>query len=409
MTRRTDSLAPVTRRFGFARYLRAPAPLPEAVYRELVDMLFSMRLPVAAMGIVYVVIGALIVHQWGDVVVASLSAMAAVVTLLRLAVIGGYHRAGGQGRSLADVQRWERRYAVGNYALALLLGLLNVRTLMFHYPLVHMITVTLVFGFGAGVVSRISIRPVICVISLLLAVVPTALALALHAMSADDGPLHAELFAIEAFLTAATAVLSMHSVRHLYRTMVQHLIAKRDLTFLAKQDALTELPNRLLLREKFQGYVASRSTSDTNNGLALHFLDLDGFKGVNDVHGHPVGDAVLREVARRLLVTVRAGDDVARLGGDEFVVVQTALGQKSEAEMLARRIIKQLSLPYQIDGLEIRISVSVGIALAPKHGWDLEHLIRCADTALYRAKGAGKAQLHFCGSEDQLIALHAAA
>jgi diguanylate cyclase (GGDEF)-like protein len=191
--------------------------------------------------------------------------------------------------------------------------------------------------------------------------------------------------------------------------MVQHLVAKHDLTFLAKQDALTGLPNRLLLREKFQDYVASRSISGPDNGLALHFLDLDGFKGVNDVHGHPVGDAVLREVARRLLVTVRTGDDVARLGGDEFVVVQTSLGQKSEAEMLARRIIKHLSLPYQIDGLDIRISVSVGIALAPEHGWDLEHLIRCADTALYRAKGAGKAQLHFCGSEDQLIALHAAA
>jgi diguanylate cyclase (GGDEF)-like protein len=135
--------------------------------------------------------------------------------------------------------------------------------------------------------------------------------------------------------------------------------------------------------------------------MALHLLDLDGFKAVNDTYGHPAGDLLLQEVARRMLATVRAGDTVARLGGDEFVIIQMGINQDSEAEMLARRLIRSLSAPYQINGETLRVSVSVGIALAPEQGRDLEHLIACADAALYRSKEGGKGQLRFCGSADR--------
>jgi diguanylate cyclase (GGDEF)-like protein len=372
--------------------------VPDAVYRELLEMLFSMAVPVVAMGVACVGLGAMIVWRWGDPVIAAITAAAAIVTVLRLLVIRGYRRQVPASLPVADLRRWERRYAIGNYAFALLLGLLNARMLMFHLPLIHMITVSLVFTFGAGVVSRISIRPVICVISLLLAVVPTVLGLILHAFSPDADPLHAEMFAVEALVVAGTTVLSLQSVRHLYRTMVEHLTVKHDLTFLAKQDALTKLPNRLLLRERFQQEIAPVSRS--GGRLALHFLDLDGFKAVNDIHGHPAGDAVLREVARRLTATVRSGDIVSRLGGDEFVVIQAGIGHHDEAEMLARRIIRALSAPYEIEGKTMRISVSIGIALAPEQGLDLENLVTCADMALYRAKGSGKSQLRFYGSAD---------
>ncbi len=372
-------------------------------------MLFSMSLPIAALGVAYVGVGVLILSHWEDSVVAALTAVAVLVTYLRLDSIRRYRREDPLTLSVADVRRWERRYAAGIYVFAVLLGLLNMRMLMFHYPLVHMITVTLVFAFGAGVVSRISIRPTICVTSLLLAVVPTVFGLAVHAFSAGDAPLHTELFAIEALLTASIAALSLHSVHYLYRSMVRDLIAKRDLTFLAKQDSLTKLANRLQLREKFQDYVAWASRVGVNSGLAVHCLDLDGFKNVNDRYGHPVGDAVLREVARRLLATARPVDTVARLGGDEFVVVQTALGNKSDAELLARRIIRELSLPYHVDGIEIGISASVGISLASRQGWDLERLVGCADAALYQAKRAGTGQLHFCTLEDQQTVFDAAA
>jgi diguanylate cyclase (GGDEF)-like protein len=179
--------------------------------------------------------------------------------------------------------------------------------------------------------------------------------------------------------------------------MVKHLTAEHDLSLLAKRDALTDLPNRLLLRERFHANVAAMAQG--GGRLALHCLDLDGFKPVNDLYGHPAGDAVLREVARRLTAAVRADDTIARIGGDEFVVVQAGLEHDSEAEMLARRIIKQLSQPYEIDGKTIRIAASVGIALAPDQGMDLERLIGCADRALYQAKRAGKGQLRFGGAE----------
>ncbi|MEO8375865.1 MAG: GGDEF domain-containing protein, partial [Sphingomonas bacterium] len=370
---------------------------PDAVYRELVDMLFSMAIPVIYMGVVFVGVTALVAWEWHDPVVITLSALGAIVTILRLLVIRGYRRRNLVESDLSAIRLWEQRYAIGNYAFALLLGLFNARMLMFHYPLVHMVAVSLVFGFGAGVVARISIRPVICVTSLLLAVVPTVIGFGLHALTDNSSLLHSEFFMIEALLVATTAILSLHSLDHLYRTMVAHLTAKHDLSSLARRDALTALPNRLWLREAFQRDFAATAKTDCH--LAVHFLDLDGFKAVNDVHGHPAGDAVLREVANRLLGTVRAEDTVSRLGGDEFVILQTMIAQDSEAEMLARRIIKKLSLPYLFQGKEMRISVSVGIAIAPQDGSDLERLITCADTALYRAKGRGKGQLFFYAGE----------
>ena len=405
MTRRQE-FPPADRHF-LDRFRHA-APLPEVVYRELIDMLFSMAIPVIFMGVVFVGVTALVEWQWHDPVVATLSALGAIVTIARLLIIRSYRRREVAAGGITDIRRWERGYAVGNYSFALLLGLFNARMLMFHIPLVHMIAVSLVFGFGAGVVARISIRPVICVISLLLAVVPTVIGLAVHAMTENSSPLHTELFAIEALLVATIAVLSLHSLDHLYRTMVSHLTAKHDLSLLARHDALTALPNRLMLREAFQRDFAV-TTKKANCQLAVHFLDLDGFKAVNDLHGHPAGDAVLREVANRLQGTVRAEDTVSRLGGDEFVVLQTMIAEDSEAEMLARRIIKKLTLPYQFEGEELRISVSVGIAIAPRDGTDLERLITCADTGLYRAKGRGKGQLFFYDGEASESAKQAVA
>ncbi|GAA0314253.1 hypothetical protein GCM10009087_25820 [Sphingomonas oligophenolica] len=385
----------------------SPAPLPEVVYREFIDMLFGMMLPMVAMGIIVVAVAALVAWQWGDPVVAILAVTAALVTTVRVIVIAAYRRARDTRVDIVQVERWEKRYALGNYAFALTLGALNCRVLMFHDPLVHMLTVSLVFGFGAGLVSRISIRPVICVRSLLLVAVPTTIGFFLHSLTADESPLHAELFAIEAVLVATTTILSLHSVRYLYLSMAEHLTAKHDMTFLAKRDALTKLPNRLLLREEFQKGAALMSRRTTR--LALHLLDLDGFKPINDQHGHPAGDLVLQEVARRMLATVRAGDTVARLGGDEFVVLQVGIAQDGEAEMLARRLIRSLSAPYEINGEYLRISASVGIALAPEEGRDLDHLIACADGALYRSKAGGKGQLRFCGSGDRDIGRQAVA
>jgi len=357
-----------------------------------------MRLPILGMGIVTAAIAGLIAHEWRDPIVAFLALAAALVTVVRLLVIHAY----GRARPVLDTQldRWESRYAIGNYAFGLLLGLLNVYVLNYHFPLLHLITVSLVFAFGAGIVSRISIRPVICVVSLLLATLPIVAALAIHAFEPNPIELHAPLLAAEAFLVAMITVLSLQSVRHLYRSAVQHLTAEHDMALLAKFDALTGLANRLLLRERF--HDSSLIAAKMGDQLALHFIDLDGFKAVNDGQGHLAGDSVLQQVSRRLEGLVRAEDTVARLGGDEFIVLQTHVRHQSEAEMLARRIIRQLSAPYEADGNWVRISASVGIAMMPEFGRELEALLSCADAALYRCKGGGKGKLHFCTSDDPI-------
>ncbi|AUW60180.1 GGDEF domain-containing protein [Sphingobium sp. SCG-1] len=277
---------------------------------------------------------------------------------------------------------------------------------MAHQPLIHISAISLIFTFGAGIVSRNASRPRLCVMSLALAVLPTAIAMLVHSASDDAEPMHAEFFALEAMLLLTVAAMSLGSVQHLYAASVEHLTTKHDLAKLARFDPLTGLPNRLLLRESFQRSIKSAVPTDQ---LAVHYLDLDGFKSINDQHGHPAGDQILLEVARRLTSTIRAEDIACRLGGDEFILIQSNVQHSDEAELIARRVIKQVGEPYVIDGSEMRIGVSIGIAMAPANGIELERLISCADAALYRSKAKGKAQLHFCGSDDRVAPKRAAA
>jgi diguanylate cyclase (GGDEF)-like protein len=374
------------------------AALPAAVYRDLLTPLFTMRLPIVGFGLLYVFVSALILVLWPDPAVMIMTAAAIAVTGVRMVVLDRYHRAGGARQGADALAAWERRYTLWTFLFALLLAGLNVRVLMVHEPLMLIGTTSLVFTFGAGVVSRTSCRPRVCIGSLLIAVVPTALAMLWHATTADEQRLHAEFFALFAVLLLAVLAMSVDSVRHLHAASLEQLMTKHDLAKLARNDALTGLPNRLMLREAFHARLEAARTTGTH--LAVHYLDLDGFKAINDGHGHPIGDRMLGEVANRLLATVRADDLAFRLGGDEFLLIQAGVNHRDEAELLARRVIKQLSEPYVFDGTEMRISVSVGIALAADFGPDLDDLVACADAALYRSKARGKAQLQFCEAND---------
>jgi diguanylate cyclase (GGDEF)-like protein/PAS domain S-box-containing protein len=169
--------------------------------------------------------------------------------------------------------------------------------------------------------------------------------------------------------------------------------AQRRLEFEATHDALTSLPNRALFREI--GERALARASRTSEELAVLFLDLDGFKLVNDSYGHDTGDLLLGMVARRLREAVRAGDVLARLGGDEFVILcENPRGEHQMLELSAR-IIDTVSKPFAIDHHEVRVGLSIGIAFS--HGGEdgISGLIRDADIALYRAKheGRGRARL----------------
>ncbi|HZC39011.1 MAG TPA: EAL domain-containing protein [Sphingomicrobium sp.] len=171
------------------------------------------------------------------------------------------------------------------------------------------------------------------------------------------------------------------------------------LTHLANVDVLSGLPNRGRVRQLLG--EALRNATTGNVPCAIMFLDLDGFKPVNDTFGHPKGDAVLRAVAKRLVDEVGVDGHVGRMGGDEFAIVLTDAQSRKLIEQLADRIIKAIKEPYMIDQTEIRIGVSIGCALGPIDGATVDDLILKADLALYQAKDAGRGCARYFSSELQ--------
>jgi diguanylate cyclase (GGDEF)-like protein/PAS domain S-box-containing protein len=171
------------------------------------------------------------------------------------------------------------------------------------------------------------------------------------------------------------------------------------LTHLANVDVLSGLPNRGRVRQLLG--EALRGATGGNVPCAIMFLDLDGFKPVNDTFGHPKGDAVLRAVAKRLVDEVGADGTVGRMGGDEFAIVISDAQSRRKVETLADRIIQSIKEPYMIDQTEIRIGVSVGCAFGPIDGATVDDLILKADLALYQAKDAGRGCARYFSSELQ--------
>jgi diguanylate cyclase (GGDEF)-like protein/PAS domain S-box-containing protein len=171
------------------------------------------------------------------------------------------------------------------------------------------------------------------------------------------------------------------------------------LTHLANMDVLSGLPNRGRVRQLLG--EALRAATANNHACAILFLDLDGFKPVNDTFGHPKGDAVLRAVAKRLLDEVGNAGHVGRMGGDEFAIVIPDAQSRTKVEQMAERIIDSIKEPYDIDGTSIRIGVSIGCAFGPVDGATVDDLILKADLALYEAKGAGRGIARYFSSELQ--------
>ncbi|MGB9358353.1 MAG: EAL domain-containing protein [Acidimicrobiia bacterium] len=217
----------------------------------------------------------------------------------------------------------------------------------------------------------------------------------------------------EYFLLAATLVLLVLEGLFLFRPAVRNLkqswtenteahrfereLDQQRLSYLARYDALTGLINRTLFSDRLEGAV-SRARRD-GSVVALMFLDLDGFKDVNDRLGHAVGDALLRQVAERLVSCVRESDTVARLGGDEFTVILEGGQRVEDAGRVATKILRTVAEPYRVGGEDIVITTSMGIAAFPLDGDTAEELLKGADIAMYSAKNAGRNTYEFYTSE----------
>jgi diguanylate cyclase (GGDEF)-like protein len=168
--------------------------------------------------------------------------------------------------------------------------------------------------------------------------------------------------------------------------------AQSRISFMARHDLLTGLPNRVVLREDLERALSRNKRGEE---LALLCLDLDRFKPVNDTLGHAAGDALLKQVAERLLACARESDLVVRLGGDEFALVQFGTPQPASSTVLARRLIDAVSRPFDLEGHRVHIGTSIGIAVAPFDGDNPETLMRNADLAMYGAKSEGRGTLRY--------------
>jgi diguanylate cyclase (GGDEF)-like protein len=171
---------------------------------------------------------------------------------------------------------------------------------------------------------------------------------------------------------------------------IERSLAERALASAAQVDPLTGLPNRSTFLE-----LLGESLRQPDARVAVMFLDLDGFKHVNDSLGHAAGDELLRQAAERLNRNTRADDIVARLGGDEFLIALPFVQKPSEVAVVSARLVEALSRPFALSGGEAHVSASIGVSMYPDDGEHIDALVASADAALYAAKANGKGLYHF--------------
>lgn len=214
----------------------------------------------------------------------------------------------------------------------------------------------------------------------------------------ESGYWHGELWsrrrngeAYPAWLGISTLRGPQGGVSHyvaIFSDISERKAAEARIEFLAHHDPLTDLPNRLLLRDRLERAIAQGERAGSR--VALLFIDLDRFKTVNDSLGHPVGDRLLREAAMRLRKCVREMDTVSRQGGDEFLIVLTELRDGDDVTRVAESILAAMSEPFSLDGHDVAISCSVGVAVYPEDGQGFDELLKKSDIAMYHAKEAGR-------------------
>jgi diguanylate cyclase (GGDEF)-like protein len=243
--------------------------------------------------------------------------------------------------SLKRARELERIFAFGYLTFAAIIGLFCATAFSVADQAAHALTIALVVGYGAGVASGTSYRPWISVSAIILGVTPT-IPVALASANYLDLAAGALLLV---FL--AGGIQSMFSR---YRFASAGITLTQQFANMAQSDVLTGLPNRFGLGERFSDVTM---LGRNNGDLAVHCLDLDRFKPVNDRYGHPVGDLLLQAVSDRLARTLRGSDFAARIGGDEFVIIQSGIRDSTEAELLARRIVRVVSEPYAVGELSI--------------------------------------------------------
>ena len=289
-----------------------------------------------------------------------------------------------------DARSLEIAYEIGAFTYAFLAGLVAALSIYIGVggP-IETLTVTYALVYGVGISARNAGRPVIAVGQLLLSALPIMVV----------GPLTGNVVFYVLSGTMVFVIFGVMSITfNVFRTLREQIVAAEasarmadKMRELARTDVVTGLTNRAGLNSDA---VEMLMRLPDDKKLAMFWIDLDRFKEINDTLGHPVGDKVLAEVANRLRAAAPAGACIARFGGDEFIIV-AEVGHRSESERVARALIDEISRPARVDGHRIDTAASMGVALLPDDGPDMEALMQGADLALYHAKVGGRHQVCF--------------
>ena len=350
--------------------------LPDRVYVEQVRSLYINLLSAGAMWLAFLINFCLAYRTTPDLALLVLGTVAVAASTARIAVTALYRsRALTAALDRPAARRLELAFSVPYLSFSGLLGGFGAYVFGSTSAELHMLTICVVVGYCAGVATNCSLRPRLAIPSMLLAVTPVIVVAALK----DDATYLSLAVVAAGFVSSACRSIQVRFDGS--RAEIGQRLASISL---ARRDALTTLPNRLALQEYF---TEQSNLVSASGAIAVHYLDLDGFKPVNDRYGHAVGDALLLAVANRLRGAVRSGDIVARMGGDEFAVIQFGLRHAEEAKLLARRIASTIEQPFEVERLALTVSASVGTVVSHDRTASLDSLLRAADADLYEVKG----------------------
>ena len=353
-----------------------PTRLAEGTYVELVRSLFTTLLPACIMAISFTAVGFFIIQRTPDRWLTILFGLGVAAALLRLTILLLFRNAAANERlSVVAAGQLERRFALSYLIFAVAFGAFSARALVTIAVQDHMLIVGLIFGYGAGVATGISLRPWISISASLLAVAPAIIV----SLTMTHDPSYLAI----GLLTALFLAGGIESMLRRYKGAAKQISMRRLLSTLARRDSLTGLPNRLLLGDRFAALDANAAGTDL---VAVHRLDLELPTSIDAVYGDDIGDALLKAVAESITRALQPGDFAVRLGGVELAIVQTGLAQAREAQMFARSAISAVARSYAIEGHIINIDASIGYTCETQQDAELEHMLACAHEALQRAK-----------------------
>jgi len=357
-------------------------PVSDRVYVAQVLSLFSSVAASVVMAGIFMTAVAVAYEQTGALSFLTVGVVGCILNIWRIAacvLLRKLAKVPTLGR--AEAARFEALFAVPYVSFAVLMGLFGYLAFRNSNTELHMLMICVAVGYCAGVASNCGLRPPLALSSILLAIWPIIYVSLLK---------HDHIYTALAVVAAALIVGAARSIMVRFEESRTEIAARISSVGLARRDILTSLPNRLALNEFFIGRAA---LSGPDTSIAVHYLDLDGFKPVNDKHGHAVGDQLLIAVADRLREVIRKTDMVARLGGDEFAIVQFGLRDDDEAHALSWRVREMFQRPFSLGASVFSITSSIGTIVTADRASALDDLLQLADEKLYCVKRARR-KLH---------------